>query len=533
MFDNESSETAGGGVDYAFMEPLAPGAVDPMRLAALVEGLDAGDWLLDPEEFARVGPDPDVDPAVLPAAFDDVHGDDPKLGERAVVVQGPVEPSVLVPARVPGLEDMPPGPALAGVLEGVDLSGLGAYELVEAVAGWQRIASWAAARQAEAVAELAGRVEMRPMANGREIPSMTPQRVTGLEVAARLRLTPGSGEALVARSVCLVRMLPATRAALAEGRIDTRRAEVVADELGRHKAAVARRVEVEVLDCAHQLTAPRLRQALKRALHRVVPVTMEQRRDDAAAARHVTNTPAADGMAWLEAYLPAEDAAALEAAIEAAAAAMKRTAPGDRRTLAQRRADALAQMGWLALGTGRLGGCTCGQGQPLDRRHRRPVTVQVTVAATTLLGLDDQPGQLAGYGPVPASVARRLAAEGTWRRLLTDPVSGTVLDYGRTRYPPPPDLVDHVVARDRTCRWPGCDRPAATAEIDHTTPYPDGATAADDLGPFCKSHHIGKHHSRWRVRQPEPGRFEWISPTGHSYTVEPEPVGPVEPDPPF
>jgi hypothetical protein len=426
---------------------------------------------------------------------------------------------------------MPPGPVLAGVLDGVDLSGLGAYELVEAVAGWQRIASWAAARQAEVITELAGRVEMRPTVNGGEIASMTPQRVTGMEVAARLQLTPGAGEALVSRSTCLVRILPATLAALAEGRIDTRRAEVVADELGRHEVTVARQVEAEVLDRADQLTAPRLRQTLKRALHRVAPVTMEQRRDDAVADRQVTITAAADGMAWLEAYLPAEDAAALEAAIEAAAAAMKRTEPGDRRTLGQRRADALAGMGWLALRTGRLGGCACGQGQSLDRRHRRPVTVQVTVAVTTLLGLDEQPGQLAGYGPVPASVARRLAAEGTWRRLLTDPVSGTVLDYGRTRYTPPPDLVDHVVARDRTCRWPGCDRPAALAEIDHTTPYPDGATAADDLGPFCKNHHIGKHHSRWRVRQPEPGRFEWTSPTGHTYTVEPEPLGPVEPGP--
>jgi hypothetical protein len=531
MFDNESSETACGGVDYAFLEPLAPGAVDPVRLAALVEGFDAGYELLDPEEFALVGSDPDVDPAALFGAFDDADGNDRGLGGGAGTAHGPVEPSVLVPARVPGLEDMPPGPVLAGVLDGVDLSGLGAYELVEAVAGWQRIASRAAARQAEVIAELAGRVEMRPTVNGGEVASMTPQRVTGMEVAARLQLTPGAGEALVARSVCLLRMLPATLAALAEGRIDTRRAEVVADELGRHEVAVARQVEAEVLDRADQLTAPRLRQALKRALHRVAPVTMEQRRDDAASDRHVTITPAADGMAWLEAYLPAEDATALEAAIEAAAAAMKRTEPGDRRTLAQRRADALAQMGWLVLRTGRLGGCACGQGQSLDRRHRRPVTVQVTVAVTTLLGLDEQPGQLAGYGPVPASVARRLAAEGTWRRLLTDPVSGTVLDYGRTRYTPPPDLIDHVVARDRTCRWPGCDRPAATAEIDHTTPYPDGATAADDLGPFCKSHHIGKHHSRWRVRQPEPGRFEWTSPTGHTYTVTPEPVGPIQPDP--
>ena len=155
-------------------------------------------------------PGSDVDPAVLVAAFAVDDGDDYELGERAAVALGPVEPSVLVPARVPGLEDMAPGQVLAGVLDGVDLPGLGAYELVEAVAGWQRIASWAAARQAEVVAELAGRVEMRPTANRREIPSMTPQRVTGLEVAARLRLTPGTSEALVARSVCLVRMLPAT-----------------------------------------------------------------------------------------------------------------------------------------------------------------------------------------------------------------------------------------------------------------------------------------------------------------------------------
>ncbi|HEU0212603.1 MAG TPA: hypothetical protein VFR13_00865, partial [Jiangellaceae bacterium] len=211
MFDSESSETACGGVDSAFLEPLAPGAVDPVRLAALVEGFDAGYELLDPEEFALVGPDPeDVDLAALFEAFDDADGNDRGLGGGAGTAHGPVEPSVLVPARVPGLEDMPPGPVLAGVLDGVDLSGLGAYELVEAVAGWQRIASWAVARQAEVITELAGRVEMRPTVNGREIPSMTPQRVTGMEAAARLQLTPGAGEALVSRSTCLVRILPAT-----------------------------------------------------------------------------------------------------------------------------------------------------------------------------------------------------------------------------------------------------------------------------------------------------------------------------------
>ena len=530
MFELAGGDSAAGaGVDYAFLEPLAPGAVDPVRLTTLVEGLDAGYGLLDPEEFALVGPDPDVDPAAQFGRFADAEGSGRGLDGGAGAAQGPVEPSVLVPARVPGLEGMPPGPALAGVLEAADLSALGAYELVEAIAGWQRIASWATARQATAIAELSRRVEMRPLAGGRQIESMSPQRITAMEVAARLCLTPASGENIVGRSLCLVETLRGTHAALAEGRIDTRRAEVVADELRRHEPEVARQVEVDVLGRAERLTASQLRRAIKQSLHRLVPDTMEQHHSDAAFERFVRLTPATDGMAWLEAYLPANDAAALDTALDAAAAAMKRTGPDDGRTKAQRRADALSQMGWIALSTGRLGGCACGQ--RLDGRHRRPVSVQVTVAATTLLGLDELPGQLAGYGPIPASVARRLAAVGTWRRLLTDPVSGAVLDYGRTRYEPPQDLVDHVLTRDQTCRGPTCDHAATGCETDHTTAYPAGPTAAVNLGALCKPHHLAKHHTRWRVRQPAPGRFEWISPTGHTYIVEPEPVGPTELEP--
>jgi hypothetical protein len=89
--------------------------------------------------------------------------------------------------------------------------------------------------------------------------------------------------------------------------------------------------------------------------------------------------------------------------------------------------------------------------------------VQVTVAATTLLGLDNHPGELAGYGPITAQTARHLAADATWRRILTDPISGTVLDVGRTTYRPPQALADHVRIRDRTCRFPGCRHPHGAA----------------------------------------------------------------------
>ncbi|HEY3259488.1 MAG TPA: DUF222 domain-containing protein, partial [Pseudonocardiaceae bacterium] len=66
----------------------------------------------------------------------------------------------------------------------------------------------------------------------------------------------------------------------------------------------------------------------------------------------------------------------------------------------------------------------------------------------------------AGYGPIPADMTRELAADATWRRLLTDPTSGTLLDVGRTTYKPPTALADFVRARDVTCRFPGAlDRP--------------------------------------------------------------------------
>jgi hypothetical protein len=66
---------------------------------------------------------------------------------------------------------------------------------------------------------------------------------------------------------------------------------------------------------------------------------------------------------------------------------------------------------------------------------RRP-SINVIVSADTLLCLDDQPGHLTGYGPVTAESARRLAADqsGTWRRLLTDPDSGALLDISADRY---------------------------------------------------------------------------------------------------
>src|SRR5690606_35957799 len=123
----------------------------------------------------------------------------------------------------------------------------------------------------------------------------------------------------------------------------------------------------------------------------------------------------------------------------------------------------------------------CGGGLRLAGAHGRPVTVNVTIPLSTLLGLDDHPGELDGYGPIPAHIARHLSTAGLWRWVATHDTTGVVLDHGRTRYKPTQDLIDHVILRDRTCRAPGCNAPAQKCELDHSIYWPLGPTAACNL----------------------------------------------------
>src|SRR6185437_11690823 len=219
-------------------------------------------------------------------------------------------------------------------------------------------------------------------------------------------------------------------------------------------------------------------------------------------------------------------AAAIDTALTAAARSMKANrAPGDRRTIDQLRADALAAPFEAGLRTGVLETpATAGQQIRLANVRGAKAQLNVTVPASVLLGISDAPGSLAGYGPITAETARLVATDATWRRILTDPASGTVLDVGTTTYRPPAPLDRHVKMRDGTCRGSGCNWPARLCELDHTVPFPEGPTAADNLGALCKRHHLAKgHHSR-KLTQLSPGVFEWTYPTGHTYSVRPEPV---------
>jgi hypothetical protein len=174
----------------------------------------------------------------------------------------------------------------------------------------------------------------------------------------------------------------------------------------------------------------------------------------------------------------------------------------------------------------------------LPRHHGRAPQIHVVVAASTLLGLDDEPADLAGAGPLTAHTARRIAADGTWRRLLTDP-AGHLVDLSTDTHEPTQAQRDHVTTRDRTCQGPGCRTPAARCDLDHTLQWPTGPTTIANLSPLCRTHHRPKTLPDTHLtRHPDPhpdspgptgnhyghGDLHWTLPTGQTHPRPPDPV---------
>jgi hypothetical protein len=363
---------------------------------------------------------------------------------------------------------------------------------------WERQARWVAAQQSAAMAAVAG-----PPSRGSAEEDWAREGI-----GAALGLAPGTalGQLEVARA--LAGRLAATGAALGQGEISALQARAMAEETRRLADAVVREVEETVLPLAGELTVGRFRRAVARAAAVADPVAIEIAHAYAVADRGVEQYREPDGMATVVARLPAAGAELVMTALTAEA---HRSGPEDDRGIDARRADVLVGWAQAALAN-----------PDLPRRQGHRPTIFVTVDLATLLGLADNPAELAGYGPIPASMARSLAAGGELRRLVTDPVGGTLLDYGRTTYSPPAALVDFVVARDGTCRFPGCGVPANRCDLDHEVPYEQGgSTSADNIGALCRRHHRLKTHGGWKLARGPDGSVRWKSPSGAIYTVPP------------
>jgi hypothetical protein len=339
------------------------------------------------------------------------------------------------------------------------------------------------------------------------------------EVACALRLAGGTASRRLDVAQQLCARYPATLDLLKRGEISYLQAEAVAELCAVLEPETAGQVEAVVVAKIPELAVGQTRALLRRQIHKADPDGAAERHRRRKADRETVFYPREDGMALFGAVLPAEQAAEMGQAVDAHAA----TFDNDGRTLAQKRADALYDL--VVNRSGVAGDCV----SPV--RGRAAAVVQVTVPLDVLVGAEDGPAELKGYGPITAGQAREIAfAPGTiWRRLITDPGSGLLVKVDPTAYRPTADAERQVIARDQYCAFPSCRMPAHRCDVDHVEPFdherPEagGLTVPENLQPLCRRHHrLKTHHPGWRVtRDPHTGIASWTSPTGHTYRNAP------------
>ncbi|EFQ82356.1 hypothetical protein HMPREF0063_12518 [Aeromicrobium marinum DSM 15272] len=264
-------------------------------------------------------------------------------------------------------------------------------------------------------------------------------------------------------------------------------------------------IDAELVKVLPGLTPGRARKATRRLVIRIDAEAAKQRAERARADQRVSLFPDADGVAVLVVRGPAEQLVAVHEALDSWATGLRAT--GDTRTRGQIMCATLVE---------RVTGV----------RHADTMDVEIGLVldAKTLLG-DGTTAELAGYGPISPDVADEIIARAhkrSVRRLLTDPVDGTLVgrDPRRRHFDGP--LAGHIKARDRHCRQPGCE--CKIRDLDHVIDYQAGGptTEANAQG-LCKRSHTIKHQPGWSVRSD--GRATiWRTPTGHEYRSDPPPL---------
>ncbi|HEY9358498.1 MAG TPA: DUF222 domain-containing protein [Arthrobacter sp.] len=406
------------------------------------------------------------------------------------------------------------------------------------------------------------------------------------EVACALTVSERSASALLAQSHELTTTLPLTLDGLQAGDLSWQHARIMVDETTGLDRAGAAALEAHFLDpdaphparwCpAGELVPSRFRHKARTWRERHHPVSIEKRHAKSFLDRRLDYAPDRDGMAWLSAYLPADQAAGIWNRITAAARSLQ--SPTETRTITQLRADIAAKLllsagfttsnptagntdptagstgntdtapgsnskgaaasststststsddvaaGRLPVTDGVAAGVVRDKDMAAGRAPSPAAQVLVTVPVFALMGLTDEPADLDGYGPIPVSMARKLVADGasSFRRVLTDPRNGAPLEIGRTSYPIPAAMRQWLRLRDRKCSFPGCNNQSLDNEADHILAWANGGTTGiTNLESLCRKHHRLKHTTAWTpteaTKDEPPG---WTSPTGRHYPSE-------------
>ncbi|QXV58033.1 HNH endonuclease [Amycolatopsis sp. TNS106] len=329
------------------------------------------------------------------------------------------------------------------------------------------------------------------------------------EVAFALSVVDGHAAGLVSTAAALTTRLPRTLGLLDRGQVGGYGAMKVATATAWLTDEDARAVDDVLEDRLPGRNSEQIRKAANHAAMMADRDGAARRAERHRAGRRLSIRHGETGVASIEVEDgPVEKVAAAYTRIDREARALK---TGDEtRTLDQLRADVALD---LMLG---------GQGGKSERCE-----VFLYMDLNTYLGLNDDPAELAGHGHIPATLARHIASgpHTILRRIITDPLSGQILDLGRDRYRPTAGLDEFVRVRDRECRRPGCHRPAQTCDLDHALPWQHGGhTTHTELIDLCRRDHRLKDEPGWTYRLAENGTLTITTPTGHSYDSTPPPL---------
>jgi Domain of unknown function (DUF222) len=391
--------------------------------------------------------------------------------------------------------------------------------LIEAMRDAARLESAVMARRLAAVAELYHRRLAEQDADERAQWVIDGWEQVAAEIAAAQGISRGRAAGQLRYALALAERLPKLGELFAAGEVDFRvvAAVVFRSELMIDTEALAR------LDRWLARTAHRWAQWSYRKIVEVTDYFIQQLEPAAVRVaretdedRHIGVAPLHSGMAEIWGDVRAPDAIAFDRRLDELATTV---CPADPRTKAQRRADALSA---LAARTTAMP-CACGSPDcPASNSGASmgEVVIHVVADAATVNGDSSAPGYVAGFGGLGADAVRQLARSAKLR-----PVVHPKDCPPEPNYRPSTALAEFIRCRDLTCRFPGCDRPAEIADIDHTVPYPLGPTHASNLKLLCRIHHLLKTFytgpNGWRDRQEPDGTVIWTSPTGHAYITKP------------
>jgi len=303
------------------------------------------------------------------------------------------------------------------------------------------------------------------------------ERAIAMEVAATLGLSATSARMLVTDASDLTDHHQEVLDSLDHCRVSLFTARQIASGTRVLDSTVAASIDAELAAEAETLLPGQVRAMVDARVIAADPAAAARRAALARDDKHLSLRPQPDTVATLAATLPAEQALACYQAIDAHARALR--AAGDSRSLDHLRCDTLVE---------RLTGAVTASDCAV-------VDLNVVLTDRTLLGDSDAPAELAGYGPVPADLARCLATSSrTWlRRLLTDPFDGTVttIDTRRRRFDGA--LRTMIRLRDQRCRNPVCNAPIS--DIDHRQEHAyGGPTTSGNADGYCmRCHHLKDH----------------------------------------